>query len=115
EDLVAFLDDGIAVRDDAAPAAVDRDDAALDLRDVLRQLAPPPADEGPAAMSLRRDEPHAAVGELEHLQRPGEMDQLLDVFRHERLGADANVDREAIRAEELRVADIFVRANPCDL
>src|SRR5690606_13478474 len=32
EDLVAFLDDGIAVRDDAAPASIDRDDAALDAR-----------------------------------------------------------------------------------
>ena len=104
EHLVAFLDDGVAVGDDALAAAVDRDDAALDVRDVLRQVAQRMADERAAAIRARRDEAHFAVGELEHLQRAGEVDQLRDVVGHERGGADRDVDGNAARAEQLLVA-----------
>ena len=49
EHLVIFLDHGVAVRDDPFAAAVHRDDARLDVRDVLRQLAQRVADQRTAA------------------------------------------------------------------
>src|SRR5690606_40871550 len=112
EVLVAFLDDGIAVRDDAAPASIDRDDAALDARHVLRQLAERPTHERAALVRLGRDETHAAVRELEHLQRARVVDQLLDVLRDEGFRAHADVDGEAVGTEKLPVAHVLAGAEP---
>ena len=114
EHLVAFLDDGVAVGDDAFAAAVDRDHAAFDVRDVLRQVAQRMADERAAAIGARRDEPHSAVGELEHLQRAGEPDQLRDVVGDERRRADRDVDGYAAGAEQRLVGDQRTGANARD-
>jgi hypothetical protein len=62
---------------------IDRHDAALDVRDVLRQVAQRMADERAAAICSRRNEPHFAICELEHLERAGELNQLRDVVRDE--------------------------------
>jgi hypothetical protein len=43
------------------------------------------------------------------------MDQLLDILRHERLRADAHIDRQAIGAEQPRVTHILAGANAGDL
>ena len=98
----------------ALPPRIDRDDAALDVRDVLRQLAQRMADERAAAARAHADEPHAAVGEIEHLQRAGVADQALDVIGHERLGADRDVDRDAVRPEQLLAARELARADARD-
>ena len=62
-------------------------------------------DERAAAVRARRDEPHSAVGELEHLQRARETDQLRDVVRDERRRADRDVDGNAAGAEQRFVGD----------
>ena len=71
-------------------------------------------DERAAAICARRDEPHLAVGELEHLQRAGEADQLRDVVGDERGGADRDVDGDAARAEQGLVGDQRARADARD-
>src|SRR4029079_4596658 len=79
EHLVVFLDHGVSVRDEAAPAAEERDGTALDVRDVLRELAQRMTDERATAAGAGGDESHPAVREVEHLERARKADQLLDV------------------------------------
>ena len=69
EDLVAFLDDRVALGPNAAAAAVDGDDARVRLRQVLAQLAQRVADERAALLRAHADEVHLAVREIQHLQR----------------------------------------------
>ena len=114
EHLVAFLDDGVAVGDDAFAAAVDRHHPAFDVRNVLRQISERVADERAAAIGARRDQTHFAVGELEDLQCAGEADQLCDVVRDERRGADRDVDGNAAGAEQRLVGDEGTGANARD-
>ena len=52
------------------------------------------ADERAAAQRLDADQAHAAVGEVQHLQRAGILDQPHDVIGDELLGADRHVDGE---------------------
>jgi hypothetical protein len=72
------------------------------------------ADERAAAIRARRDEANFAVGELEHLQRAGEVNQLRDVIGHERGGADRDVDGNAAGAEQRLVGDQSAGANARD-
>ena len=95
EHLVVVLDHRVALGRDAAAVAVDRDDARVDVRQVLAQGAQLLADQRAAADRLDPDQPHAAVGEVEHLQRARVADQPLDVLGDQLLGADVDVHREA--------------------
>ena len=52
------------------------------------------ADERAAAQRLDADQAHAAVGEVEHLQRARILDQPHDVIGDELLRADRHVDGE---------------------
>ena len=67
EDLVPFLDDGVALGLDAAAAAVDGDHTRLGVRDVLAQVAQFLADQQSALACGQADEPYPAIGEVQHL------------------------------------------------
>ena len=54
---------------------------------------------GPPAERAHRDQAHLAAGEVEHLQRLGKLDQLHDVVGEHLLGADGEVDVEAVLAD----------------
>jgi hypothetical protein len=103
EHLVARLDHRVAVRVDRALAAEDRDDPRVDVRDVLLDLADRLADQQAVAVRADGDQADRAVGELEHLQRLGELDELGDVVGDGLLGDDQVVDRERALADQLGV------------
>ena len=69
EHLVAFLDDGVAIGHDAAARAVDSHHARLGVRVMFLERAQLLADQQAALARANADQPHAAVGEVEHLQR----------------------------------------------
>ena len=97
------------------PAAEDRRDPGVDGRHVHRQLAQGVADEGSSVVCLHADEPHPSLGEIEHLQRAGGLDEPLDVLGDELLGADGEIDGERVPREELAVLEVLGGAHPRDL
>ena len=72
-------------------------------------------DQRPAVEGAHRDEAHPAVGELEHLQRLGEFEQLGDVVADDLLGADRVVDREILGREDLGMRQVVGGADARDL
>ncbi len=124
-----MLDDRVALGLDALAAAIDRRDpriATLDVRGQLFQLL---TDQRTALQGFDADEANAAVGEVQHLQRAGILDQVHDVLGHQLLGADRHIDgeRAVLVREQLRMlgeiggADagdarrVFVEQAPRDL
>src|SRR5690606_14851554 len=94
ENLVAVLDDRIALRLDALSAAIDRRHprvVSLDVRSELLELL---ADERAALAGAHADEPNEPIGKVEHLQGSRMLDQAHDVIGHELLGADRHIDAE---------------------
>jgi hypothetical protein len=126
EDLVVLLDRGLALRQDAAPFAVDRGDAHLAVRDVRAQLMQLVPDELAALERAHAGEQHATVRELEDLKRSGVADESLDVVGDELFRADREIDRDRVVAVELLAAVVIGGADarnlgrrleqgPCDL
>ncbi len=68
---------------------------------VRAQFADRLADQRPAVERAHRHQAHAAVGEFEHLQRLGELDQLDDVVGEHLLRADGEIHREVLAPEHL--------------
>ena len=114
EHFVAGLDQRVAFRRDRRVTAEDGSDARIDLRDVLAQVLERVADERPALEGAHRHQADQAVGELEHLQRLGKLDQLDDVFGDDLFRADRKVDSEVRFVEELGMLDIVGRAHARD-
>src|SRR5690606_15608862 len=116
EDLVVVLDDRIALGLDALPAAVDGCDPSVMAFDVRRELLELLADEGAAFACPNADETYATVGEVEHLQRAGMLDQAHHMIRHELLRADRDVDTERtiFTREQFRVTRVVGRTNARD-
>ena len=114
KDLVAVLDDRIALGADAAALAIDRHDAGVELAQMLGQLAQTVADQVATFQRAYTDQAHFAVGEFEDLQRAGIADQALDILGDELLGADEDVHGQGFIAEKLRPARVFGRADACD-
>ncbi len=69
EHLVAVLDHRLAFGLDALARAVDRGDARVRARNVLAQRAQRLAHQRASLQRADAHQPHAAVGEVEHLQR----------------------------------------------
>ena len=96
EDLVVDLDHGVALGHDRLAAR-----GRSPRRARRRRPAGARAARGSGARPARRpagahrDQLGAAVGEVEHLQRAGILDQALHVAADQRLGADRHVDRRA--------------------
>ena len=107
EHLVAVLDDGVALGLDALARPIDGGDPRIGGRNVLAQRAQRLADERPALKRADADQPHAAIREIEHLQRAGVADQARDVLRDELLGADPHVHRDRVLAEQ-RSRSVYV-------
>ena len=95
EHLVAVLDDGVALGLDAPAGAVDGRDARVGRRNVLAQRAQCLAHQRSARACADAHQPHAAVGEIQHLQRAGVADQPGDVFGDQLFGADPDVHGDA--------------------
>ena len=64
---------------------------------VFANLLQFPPNDGPACDGLHGDQPDSPLGKIEHLQRAGVGDQLLDIFCDELLWADDDIDRNGTR------------------
>ena len=100
EDLVAFLDDGVALGQHRLAVAIDCRDACLGVRYVVLKCRDALADEQAVAVRAHADQPHPAVGEVQHLRGTRIQDQLLDVLADQLLRADAHVDRHRVLGKQ---------------
>jgi hypothetical protein len=114
EHLVARLNHGRALAGDAAVVAEDGDDAGVDVGNVLAQVLDRMRHQRPAGKRAHRDQAGGATGELQHLQRFGELDQLQQVVGDALLGPDDVGGAEALLARQLRVGLQFGVAHACD-
>src|SRR5882724_10608676 len=86
EYLVALLHDGVTLGGNAAAVTVDGDHAHLHLGQMPLQLAQALTDQEAVAPRPHPHQAHLAVGEIQHLQRAGMIDETLDVIGHQLLG-----------------------------
>ena len=114
ENFVAFLDHRVAVRKHCLAVAINGGDAALGIRDMILQRGDSLADQQAVAIGFRADEPHPAVGKIEHLRRTGIKNELLDMRANELFGADTDVDRYRVLFEQLVGVHVFRGANASD-
>ena len=68
---------------------------------MLTQLLHLMTDEHPAIVRAHRHQLNPTVGKIQHLQRPGEFNQALDVGGDLLLGADEDIDRQRILGKQL--------------
>jgi hypothetical protein len=68
EDFVVGFDQGVAFRNDRTALAEDGRHPGVDARHPLRQGAQRLTDQGAALVGLDADQPHLALGEIQHLQ-----------------------------------------------
>jgi hypothetical protein len=113
--LIAGFDHGLAFRDDRAVLAENRCHPRFRLRHVLPEILHLVSDQRAAMESAHRDQAHLAAGELEHLQRLRELEELGDVIRDDLLRADRQVDGEIFRREDFRVGEIVSGTDARDL
>ncbi len=114
EHFVARLDDGDAFRHDAAVAAIDRRDAAFQVRHVPLDFLQFVAHQRPAVVGPHRHQPHLAVGKVQHLQRFRMLDQAPQGIGHFLLGADDVVHPELFGQHAGRQAQKVVGADTRD-
>ena len=100
ENLVAVLDDGVALRLNALAGTIDGGDARIGTRDVLAQRAQRLTHQRTSLQRADTDQPHASIRKVEHLQRAGIADQTGDVLGDQLLGTDPHIDRDAVFAEQ---------------
>ena len=101
EHLVAGLDNGIACREHRLVAAENCGDAGVGLkRKVQAHVLDRLADEQAALIGPDRDETDSSVGEIQHLQGFGKLDQAPDVIRNHLLRAQRIVDREIVGRQQ---------------
>ena len=81
---------------------------------MLAQRAQRLSDQQSFRLRTHAGELHAAVGEVDHLQRAGVREQVRDVVGDEFLGADPHVDGEAALGEQLRARCVFGGADARD-
>ena len=82
---------------------------------MLAQFLDRPADQRAAVIGAHRDQLHEAVGEIEHLQGGGVVDELEDVIGNDLFRADDDIDRQHVLAEYLRVRQVVGGADAGDL
>ena len=115
EHLVVGFDHGVALGNDPDAPTEYRRDPGLDRRHPGRELTQRMTDEGTAVVGLHAHELHPSLGEIQHLQRPGGLDEPVDVLGDELLGADDEIDGEGVPREELAVPEIGRGAHARDL
>jgi hypothetical protein len=72
-------------------------------------------DQRAAGQGTHRHELGAAIGEIQHLQRAGVLDQALHVLAHQRFRADRDVDRGMSALGQFGVLEVFNFAQARDL
>ena len=107
EYLVSGLDHGVALGQDRAVAAEYGGDARVHRRDVFLQVLQRVTDQRPALEGAHCDQARLAVGELEHLQRFGKLDELGDIVGQDLLGTDRKIDAKAVRPEHPLVGKVI--------
>ena len=112
EYLVADLDHRITIGHDGTVPAEDRNDPDVDAWNVATQVLELTANQRAAAVGSNRDQAHATVREIEHLQGLRKLDQLNDIVGQHLLGADRQVDIESLRTKHLLVVQKISRADP---
>jgi hypothetical protein len=102
EDLVAASIDRVAVGVDRLVLAEDRGDAGIDAgRQVFAHGLDRLAHQQAAVIGADADQGHPPVGELQHLQRLGKLDQARDVVGDLLLRADRMGDGEMLVVEQV--------------
>jgi hypothetical protein len=81
---------------------------------VAAQVGDRVPDERPALESLDGNEARAAFGELEHLERFGELEELRDVIGEHLLGADRGIDRKILGRKDFGMRQVVARADARD-
>ena len=114
EHLVVGLDDGVALGDDGAVLAEDGGHAGVDVGHVLAQGAQLVAHQWAAVVGAHADQLYPAVGEVQHLQRAGVLDEATHMMGNQGLGADQGVDGQGLGAEQLRVFQVLGGAHAGD-
>ncbi len=115
EHLVAVLDDGRALGNHAFAGAVDRSHSGIGRGDVLAQGLQRLTHQRAALQGADADQPHAAVGEIQDLERAGIADQTGDVLGDQLFGADPDIDGDAAFAEQPLLIRVIRRSNARDL
>ena len=114
--FVVFVDDGFAVDRDAVVIAVDCRNPGVDIGDVFPECLELLTYQQPFLVGAYRDQANLAIGEVEHLQGAGVMNQLFDVLGNELFGTDDDVDRQRFMSKEfLRGGGVFCGADPRNL
>ena len=107
ENLVVGRNDGVAFRNDRPALAEDGGHPGIDTRHVLRQGAQRLAHQRAAFVGLDAHQPNLIIGEIQHLQGTGMLDDMADVVRHQLFGADQHIDRQRLIAEQaILIGDI---------
>ena len=70
------------------------------------------ADQQAAFIGLGGHQLCQAIGKIQHLQRPGVLDQAVDVLGDQLLGADQHIDGRVLAGEQFRVIGVGGRAHP---
>lgn len=88
KNLVVGRNDGVAFRNDRPTLAEDGGHPGIDARHVLRQGAQRLAHQSTAFVGFDTHQPDLIIGEIQHLQGAGMLDDVADVVRHQLFGAD---------------------------
>ena len=114
EDLVVGLDDGVARRLQGPILAVDGRDPGLDLGHVIVEGAQGMANQGATLAGLDRHQSHPPVGEIQHLEAAGVLQQPQNVLGDELLRTDADIDGQGTGGKEFRMFEETGGAYPRD-
>ena len=94
KNLIVFFYDSVPIRDVPLPTSINGDDATLHIRDMLGKLSDWVANQCTTFVSARRDQSHLPIGELENLERPGEVDELLYMLGYQLFRADNEINSQ---------------------
>src|ERR1700676_210216 len=98
--LVAILDDRVALRLDALAGPIDGGAPRVRRGNVLAQGTQRLTHQGTALQGTNAHQAHPAIGEIQHLQSPGISDQTCHVLGHQLFGADPDIHRNRVLAEQ---------------
>ena len=101
ENFVAFLNNGITVRQHGITVTINRRDAAFRIRNMIFQCRNALSNEQAIAVRFSTNKAHAAIGEIQNLRRPGIQNELLNMRADQLFWTDSNVDGNGVLREQL--------------
>ena len=101
EHFVIGFDNGVAFRNDGAPATEDGRHTGVHIGHVFAQLAQLVADQWAAVISAHRHQLYPAAGKVHHLQGARVLNQATNIIGDYLLGADDHIDGQGVFVEQL--------------